>query len=472
MTPALPWLRRLLSTPDKAQTAWEAQFRHPLGRLGYRIHLFFACAWCVACAGPASAVEILNGSLVACWVLRLPFVWRCLPVCLRAPTGLAVLAWLGWCLLSILWSSDRASGWGELEATRFAVLPLALWPVLNRRNLLIGCLALGFALAMFVQLAEAVGYASDTAWLIRSHPPAPDPSARISGWWQHPVTGGTMLVGALGMLAGVRWGPRPRAIAAGIILACVLWAAVLATGSRGALLSALVLTVAKCVTLVSVRVRARNLSVWKSALRPVAIVLGVVLAAGAALRAFPALRARAGQAQNQVASILRDGDYNSDVGGRVLAAQAAMDATLRHPIGGTGVGGFGDAIDGFVAERGVQIDAWRLRQLRHAHNVYLHAGATTGLVGLGLLLLTLGVSLRAGRKSWAAELASGGACDSGGSCENAPTQFAGAPLWGLVGVALAGMFDVPILLMSTAALLSTFLALCPSILPRGRTPTP
>lgn len=212
---------------------WHRQFAHPLGRFGVWPHIVLALVWCAAASGPTAAVELLGLGVAGCLLLRLPFLWRTLLDAVRQPAFMFGAAWAIWLCASALWTSDVDNARHELSFLRWMWTPLALWGVIVHRAWMIVALKVGFGLALLAQVGEWIGYRHDVAALVWSHPPAPDPAARISGWWHQPAVGGAMLVLALGLhvgpaLLGTGW-RRWLACAC----CCATLVGIVLTGARG-----------------------------------------------------------------------------------------------------------------------------------------------------------------------------------------------------------------------------------------------
>ena len=448
-----------LNTPkfarfSRATAAWQGQFHHRLGRFGEPFHVILACVCVLAAFGPTFAVETFWLLLAGCWILRLPFVWRGVGAVIGSPTWWALAAWVLWTLVTLAWSPDIAAGKHELSYARWLLIPIAIWPVLHQRKLLIACLVLGALLAHGVQVYE---------WFVvhgggvspAGHPPALDPSARLSGWWFQPAIGGAMCA----VSAGLHWGPalfgagRWRWIGIAGVVSGITGA--LIAGSRGGLLAALL--TGSCVFAVGL-LSAPKGSRWKLVGRAGLLVIASKLALSLVLLALPVTRARIDAGYREAYAALRGGDYASDTGMRVFVAQAAARVWAGAPIVGVGAGGLQTSVERIVSEA-KEVPPERTHVLRTAHNAYLHAGATTGVVGVILLASTLILALRAGL-AWAATAAPG---------KHPFATYAGAPVGGLLALACAGVFETVQFNASTAFVGTVLLALCPGAIFDTRT---
>lgn len=435
-----------LRTSHRVQAAFDYQYRHDA--IGHRLHVVFALVWCFFLAWPTTWVELAALPLYAFGLIRVLNVWRTWPSVLLSPPLILLYAWAAWNLLSLAWSADPRQGLEELGRLRFAAVVWMLWPVIDRRTWFIWTVAAGFLAGNLVQAAHLAG-----AWL---DIPAlqwgrlPD---RYSAWWD-PVVGGTLLVGALGLHlpAALMGRGRERLVAAAGAAATAL--AVLATGTRGAWIAAAALiALASAVALIRA-LRAGRTPSRRASLFALGALALVLLAGG--LLVGPSVARRATEAWTEVTAALR-GDYSSYTGARVLMNRLAIKAWAQHPVRGVGAGGYRDWVDR-------EIDSWptdgpRPPSHAHAHSTPLHVAATTGTVGLliaaAFLAVTLAGALARDQLSPQWE-------------PRALGSYAAGPAFALIGLALAGLFDVIHVNAQTAALLFTLVAL--SILPRPRPP--
>lgn len=454
-----PWI-----DPNNAHTAHSSQYNHVLGTFGYPFHVALAAFACFSMAGPVVLVEIGAMPLLVCWILRLPFVWRGIPVILRQPFALFAVAWLLWLMLSITWSPDRAAGWHEAAYSRWMWLALAIWPVLDRRPWFIAALCVGFACAHAAQLAEL--FVVREGGTLFSHPPAPDPLARISGWWHQPAAGGVMCVTSLGLhIAPAMMGKGWRRWT-GIAGTLVAGAALLMTGSRGSMLAACALVgVVAAVALTRALSAARTTQsalTQRMSRRRTAVLFFAALAlfiAGIWVIAGKSVASRVSLARDELARV-RQGDTNSDIGARVVAARAAMDAFTTAPFLGHGAGSFSHLSRAYATDRAIPIDDFRLQKLATAHSTPLQALATTGLVGGGLLLGAWGCALwgagraRIGTTAWTEDLGT----------------YSAAPLFALAALCFASAFETLYLNNTMQAVACLLMALCPVVRPRVASP--
>lgn len=158
-------------------------------------------------------------------------------------------------------------------------------------------------------------------------------------------------------------------------------AALVLTGSRGALLALLAVFLVMALSLRWRTLRLRLLIL--------AAMLGV---AGVALVAVPELRqqVRLTELHNDVRR-LEHGDTDSSAGARVERLQVAWDTFVDHPLTGVGVGHFDTAMQRLPECRDNPMEP--RCHLGHAHNDLAEWGATQGAPGALLLLAVYGVPL-------------------------------------------------------------------------------
>lgn len=426
-------------------------------RRGDRLHVAFALMWCFLMPSPTSAMEFAGVPLMIISVIRALYIWPAWGSLVVQPLFLGVLGWAGWQGVTLLWSPDVQQGVKEIEANRWLWVVWALWPVIRYRRWMIAALALGFVCGNGSQVAQGLGDHFGWGWM-----PWHRAEARMSGWWD-PVVGGSLLVGALGLHlpAAVMGKGQERWL--GVTGAAVTGAGIVATGTRGAWIAGMALVV------VVLGVAAWRL--WHggvggggdAGVRGPSLALGVrfaligavaaVLAIGFALRG-PVER-RVQLAREEIAGALERHDYASDTGARVIMNYEALRAFVSRPVGGVGAGGF---------------HAWASADLKmlgqpegraaihaHAHSAPLHIAATTGSVGLligGFIVIVALVG--------AAEGFGGGgplAYARGSLSELKWGTYDAGPLFAIVGLLLAGLFDPVQLNAQTAAMLATVFAM-------------
>lgn len=428
---------------------------------GHRLHTVLACIACFFAGWPTSWLEIGWIGVLVCCGVRLFSHHRILgPLVWEWPLRLMLL-WLVWSGVSLAWTAGTRQEWlEEWGVIRYALLIPALWPVMNERRWMIAALAAGVLCGNVSQLAHAVGRAADIDWLTWSRF-----DDRNSGWWD-PVVGGSVLCAALGLhLAALALGQGARQRAIGGALAAATLVGIAATGTRGAWIGAaglvgfaLLLGVG-CALLWRGEGANRSISSARLAIGAVAALAcaGVVyLAAGQTITS----RVRETRIEMDRAM---NGDLSTFTGQRLAMWGWALRAVKEHPIRGVGIGGYGQWVDERAAadaqERG---DTAPRTMHSHAHSWFIHAAATTGLVGLGLMLAMVAACVWNGLHKGEArhDVAGGRAAWIAG--------YDAGPAFALVGLAAAGLFDTIHVNQQTSYWLWLLVALCMKFRPSPR----
>jgi len=430
-----PWT--IARSPLQVQDLFFRQ-RH-VDPLGVRIHTALAVVACLLAAFPTTPLEWAALPLLAAFLIRMTEHHRVLRPLWLDPVVWLLAAWAALICLSFFYTHAAPRSWlGDAQSLRFAVLILALYPVLDRRRWLIAALLISFALGQSVQLAHALNLTS-----IQRLP------GRISGWWD-PVVGGSLLCAALGMhLAGSLLSTTRPARFLGTLGALAALLGILATGSRGAWIAA-VLTICIAALIALLRLPSRQRA------GPLLAGLALVSIAAAAVWLTPPVRARLDQGIAETRAALEDSRFTTDTGLRVAMARWAIAEFRAHPILGVGAGGYQSWAAAQTSQRARELDAPpRARTMlhAHAHNWYLHTLATTGLLGASLLFSALILAIRSGLR--------------GPRDGPPPSGYDAAPPLGLVGLAAAGLFDTITINQQTAFLFFMLMALCLSIRPRA-----
>lgn len=449
--PAFPrWL-----PPTLVQLRHDSQFFHHLGTFGYPFQLWLAALWCVLIVGPMATVELGGIAIGVCFLARLPFIYKGLWDAVRQPAVIFLTLWTLWTLILAARGGFSPDALHELGFIRWAYAFIVFWAVFDNRRVLVAGLCIGFAFAQLAQLGEFLGYRFNIPSLIWSHPPAPDPAARISGWWHQPAVGGAMLVACLGLHLGpaLLGTGRTRVFAITASLATLI--ALLATGTRGAWLAAAVLIIIVILAALALRIRAGNA---KPLLLTLAALIAITTIAALALQGP---RTRVQLLATEMRDVLTRDNLDSDMGGRVLAAKAALDAAKQHPLIGVGPGNFHPHVVAYAQREGITIAPHRLEKLKTAHNTLLHTLATQGIIGVLLLYAALACALwggffprtTAGTPPLATHLAT----------------YAASPAVALLGIIIVGACETTSLNTSTAALSTVLIALCAWVRPREQT---
>lgn len=411
---------------DACDAAFERMHRQD--PIGDKIHLLLAMAGLICLLGPVTVTEIALAPMLVFFAVR---VFNTLPVWIHGfgqPVVLLGLVLAAWMFLTLNWSGDPALGREEIGQLRWLALAGLLFPVIEHRTKLIVALCIGIALGQIGQILDVFnGFGIEPiAKLVENHP------GRYSGWW-HPVVGGSILVAAMGLHLPAALLGKGRAGLWGRVGFVASGLGVLATASRGAWLAAVAMVLIALVMALAIR---------RIALKRVLLATGaalLLLAVGAWLMRAP-LTARIEETRDEIHAI-NQGDYTSYTGLRVRMAQLATQAIAEHPIAGVGAGGYESWCDQTDPTAGAHA---------HAHNAALHAGATLGLVGLGLWGLIVVVMVR-------------GAWRYGDEPGQSP--YALGPLFAIVGLLLASLTDSVQINAQTAALLGVLAALSPALAP-------
>jgi O-antigen ligase len=187
-------------------------------------------------------------------------------------------------------------------------------------------------------------------------------------------------------------------------------------------------------------------------MRQFAVLVGAVAVVVGAIFIVPQTRSRVSLLVTEVRDVLTRDDLDSDMGGRVLAAKAAVDAIAAHPVAGVGPGGFHAHVQRYATEKAITIAPHRLEKLKTAHNTFLHTAATQGLVGAGLLYAGLVCAIWGGLRPR--------------TVHGVPVlrqhlgSYAAAPALALLGMVIVGAFESTPVNTSTGALSTVLIALC------------
>jgi O-antigen ligase len=325
--------------------------------------------------------DIAFGVLCGVAVIRLRYTWRCYALLWRRHLTWACLLWVFWGGLSLAWSQNVPEGFAEWGAARVLLLPLLLWPILDRIPVLIGALLTGVLIQNGLQLADVMGWADLS----------PVEQTGRSGGLLHPGHVGLFSMAAMCWSLNVLLCGPKRGRITGCIFLCAAAFGLLAAGSRGTWLAAL-MAVPGTLAVIAVCEPTRR----RSAV--VLGIVGIVAVAGSWPLTGPKVTARINAAIQDVHGARHDNEYWTDVGTRLGLWRWSMDIFRHHPIRGAGVGSFETALDDvphFVEARAyaatVNPDYPRRLQRMHPHSVYLRALALTGIVGAGTLLVMLWV---------------------------------------------------------------------------------
>ncbi|MFN0132443.1 MAG: O-antigen ligase family protein [Phycisphaerales bacterium] len=460
--------------------------------LGHRLHVL-AAAWYFFFAGfPIAFVEFMAIPLLVIGLIRFRLTYRTMLSFGAQPLFIAVTLWAIWQALSLRWSPDPEQGMRELGNCRWIWVTFMVWPVARARTLLIAALAAGLTCGAASQAVNAIGHGVGLRSLMLTQN-----LDRNAGWWE-PIVGGTLLTAGLGLhlpAAMMGRGHERLIAAAGAV---VMLAGVVATGTRGAwIASAGLIGIVGVVAGVrwvfarrtggtpnppnerdsgadraSDRMFAAHSSMdlqsevrGTKKHRPLKATVGgtvggtvgmgvaalVVVAVLVWALAGPAIGRRIELARSDLAAAAR-GEYRTDTGARLLMWKWAVREVRARPITGVGAGGFRPWARAHAADFGE--DAATMPLHLHAHSAPLQIAATTGLVGLALAGLVMGIAIRGGLR----ELGPSG--HEGARPGSGLGSYAAGPGFALVGMALAGLFDPVHQTTITGAWLAMLMGLC------------
>lgn len=402
--------------------------------LNARACLWAACLWCFLVTFPTTAVEWAGVPLVLASLFGVRRIWRVAWRSLVTPEFVLPALFALWQFVTLLWSADAKLGAGQAGACRWLWSIVLLAPILAHRRALITALALGFLVGNASQLLHALGTHFHIPGLTWNRLPG-----RNSGWWD-PVVGGSLLTAALGLHLPAAIAGHGRSFLVGLACSAVTLVAILATGTRGAILAAGALIVLVA-AFALVRCSPRRHIVLRLA---VVLALTGVAAVLAWPKIGPALKDRIDIGIREVQAALNETDTiantTTDTGARIAMARWSAASFLSRPVAGVGVGSMRSIFRDHWTRLGVP--PTQLFGHSHAHNTYLHILATTGLIGAALALAAMAIGLRNALRR---------ATNFG--------SFDAAPFAALLGLLLVGAFDTIHVNSQTAALLTLLLSL-------------
>ncbi|MDP7070949.1 MAG: O-antigen ligase family protein [Phycisphaerales bacterium] len=349
---------------------------------GHKVHAAMAavCVGLLPITTAGSTIALVVLMVYAC--LRLHCTAGVTKDAMRRPVVLVSICLVVWWATTLLWSPAESLGVEHLRATRWLVLPLLVWPVIEYRSILMLCMLVGVAGLNVSQFVEVAGQYVESGGF----------DDRVGGLMTHePFAGLWSAVGIVGwsvlLMVGARWLKMIAAI--GLMLAT---AGVVVAGGRGAWV-ALAATILVMVPLIWVR--------WPHYRRPV--LIAVAIAPVVATASWPILGGAAIKVYKHtrygVTKYFETGNAAGHQMIRLMWAQRALSYWSTDPIEGVGLGGFSSLISKDEVLRDASIAAnrndrsddpdWRGYTAEHPHNTYLVALTETGLIGFGLLVSLL-----------------------------------------------------------------------------------
>lgn len=442
---------------------------------GTRLHLFFAAAHCFLAGFPTTFVEWSGLPLLLVFVVRLFTHHRVIGPLFWDPIARLALAWAAWVAASRLWTAGSPADWlADAQHLRFGLLVALLYPVLDRRPVLIAALGLGLLCGQLSQAVHLVGVRADLPALVMWNR---DPS-RLSGWWD-PVVGGSLLCAALGLFLPVAArGLRERGVRGwlAVVPVATTLAGIAIIGTRGAWIAAVLLLMFAAAGALWVQRRWWR-DRWGRLLAAGAVLAAVLVIAAAVA---PGIRDRFDAGVREVRRAI-DGDYRSDTGRRIAMWRWACDEFAAHPVRGVGAGGYKPWADATLeTQRAERREARRSGQPHaslprllppphaHAHSWPMHTLATLGLIGAAIMVVLVAAAFRStlGRGARALAMPSADRAQQARRMRLLSLSTDAGPPLALAGLTLAGLFDTIHINQQTANVLFILLALCVRFRPR------
>ena len=404
--------------------------------------------WGFLIVGPITPAEIALAFPGVAWLIRLFIVPRAARWAFLQPTTLVLVAFLLWQLIAWTWSDVGYPAFEQIAFMRFALPLLVLYPIMPWRRFVIGGMVLGFFAGNVSQFVNWAGVRFDVPFF--AFKPFTD---RNGGWW--PInTGAQHLVAALGFNLPVALMGKGKWRAFGLTASLASIAGLIATGSRGSWIAAVVLI------LLIFAVAIARIPDRKRRVRFASGALGALVCAAVVLwfTAGSAIRSRFAQAVDEISRAVEHSDFQRADGSRVGddSARVAMlgwafEAIRENPVLGVGTGNFLHYVETTKQADGDVYHEFVQRRMKHCHNAVLQVWATTGVIGLAIGLVVVFVVL------WSA---------FGPLTRESLGTYAAGPAFALVGVLAHCPFDAIIASATTAKLLFALIALCPAWYPK------
>ena len=350
--------------------------------LGHQIHTALALLFLFLLPLATAPKDILLGTLVVWTLVRSPHIWRSYRWVVFTPVAFALIAWSAWMLISLSWSLDVEQGFDEFGALRMLIVPLLLWPVLDRLPWLIAAAIAGVLAQNVAQLLQGL------EWLnLRPQ----DGGDRVAGWI-HPIKTGAWCVTAMCWLLASALRTRGRWRFISITLLAVAAAGLIGTASRGAWLAGAVAIAAMLIVTAARRPALRKMALTMT-------VLGIVVAAAAWPLGGDVVTTRVNEAIKESKRAESKGVYWTSVGARVGMTRWSMDMFKAHPVIGIGAGSYPIAQaahpDHQRAMQRVETTSQAEYMTKdHPHSLYLYTLSCTGLIGAMIMLALIALCLR------------------------------------------------------------------------------
>ena len=359
-------------------------------RVGHEIHTALGILATFSLPLSPAINNIAMAILLGCGLIRLWVTLPCYRVLLRDRLLWLWLLWAAWLGVTIVYSLDVEEGLTELKAFRVILLPLLLWPVIDRIPRLIAAFLGGVFVMNVVQVVQVAGWFGLGL--------EGDGRARAG---LHPIQTGAMALAV--MLWHLSWlfaqtrernetDSRQHIMLALVVIGLLAASfGVVASGSRGVWV-ATVITLPIAWVMLAMQHR--------TSLRRNLIVVASIAMVGVTIWMMQPtyLQHRIATGWQETTDAVVDGDYDSSTGLRILFWKWGWEFFLDSPFVGQGAGSFRKlSID--RPEHAKLAEQWPDRAERgrflaaHPHSLYLHMLYATGLGGFIVACLTLWVLL-------------------------------------------------------------------------------
>ncbi len=320
-------------------------------------------------------------STAAVLVMLLWFIEGRLPeklaVLRRHWLSLAVGGFIGFNLLSLLWSSDPAEGFDYIaKYYNFLLLPILVTSLRSRfRGRAETAFLAGSALSVAVSFAIFAG-------LVRFRDAFPgNPSPSMSHLDYSMVLAVAAAIALCRILEGTH---STRRLALWIALLVFLVGGLLINIGRSGQLAFIV--AAPVIVWVIIGARAPRLAV--------SVLIGAVVVFASAYAVIQPFQKRVDSGIEEIRTAVTSGRYDSNQGKRIAGYIVAREMVKERPLLGTGAGANMNRFQELLDDRYPDLKP-HVGWFPHLHNQYLQSVTETGLVGLSLLLLIM-IALVAG----------------------------------------------------------------------------
>ncbi|MCI0674646.1 MAG: O-antigen ligase family protein [Phycisphaerales bacterium] len=350
--------------------------------LGHNIHTALALLYLFTLPLTTAAKDIAMVALVVWWCIRLPRYWRSYSLWRANPLIWAMIAWFAWSGLSLSWSLDPAQGVDEFRALRALLVPVLVWPVLDRLPWLVGALLAGVLGQNFAQLLHALNWFN-----VR-----PDEGTGRYGGWINPIHTGAFCVASMCWNLSANLNARGRLRWISLTLLVIAAAGLLASGSRGPWLAAAVAIPLMLLVTAIRRPPTRRLAIALMIIGPLAAAAAWPIVGDKVERRLEVAAKEAQQArENHV--------YWTSVGVRIGMTRWTWDIFRDHPVVGVGAGGYPIAQNenpdfqaGLAKTRNKDERGYMSHE--HPHSIYFYTLACLGTIGAIILAAVIILSLR------------------------------------------------------------------------------